>query len=189
MVFLKSINKAMPGGATLEPRGLSQKALDIQASWGCKTKPCQEKKSRSTSSLCSCCTPWSVGATVGVQCVLTIEQYFPTLKPEILWKRLQRHLFGPSLIHTTKRTRPFTKKTGNSVSPEMSKEEEERRVGSHSLQEMLEDLGTHSQCVNNVVLRKKYITDNILLDKCTPERLKLHRKASSWESLLIEFVM
>jgi len=60
-------------------------------------------------------------------CLLTIEQYFPTLKPEILWKQLQRNLFGPSLIHTTKRTRPFAK-NGNSVSPERSKEEEEWRV-------------------------------------------------------------
>lgn len=54
---------------------------------------------------------------------------------------------------------------------------------------MLEDSGTHSQCVNNVVLRKKYTTDNILLDKSTPERLKLRCKDLSRGSLLIEFIM
>jgi len=43
-VFLKSINKATPGGATLEPRELSQKARNIQATWGCKKKTLLKKK-------------------------------------------------------------------------------------------------------------------------------------------------
>ena len=34
----------MHGGATLEPGRLRQEAHDMQASWGYKIKPCQEKK-------------------------------------------------------------------------------------------------------------------------------------------------